>query len=274
MAEIRDEIRQVLAESHPQTDRQIFYQLTSRGVVAKTEKQYHGTVVRLLSSMRLSCEIPFEWIADSTRWMRKPKTHASLQSALRATADAYRRALWDDQGAYVEIWLEKDALSGVLYPLTSEWDVPLMVTRGYASLSFLHHAALTIDARQQPAFIYYLGDYDPSGLDISRSVESRLREFAPHAEITFARVAVTRSQIDDWGLPTRPTKRSDSRSNGFVGESVEVDAIPADVLRLLVTQCISNHVDVDQLAMTPMVEQNERDVVERIVGLYEGGALQ
>ena len=97
----------------------------------------------------------------------------------------YRRSLWNDQDAYVEVWLEKDALAGVLYEVTDTWDVPLMVTVGYPSLSYLHEAAEQIAAKDKPAYLYYFGDHDPSGIDITCLVEDGIREFAPDAEIYF-----------------------------------------------------------------------------------------
>jgi hypothetical protein len=106
-------------------------------------------------------------------------------------------------------WLEKDALSGVLYQETAEFEVPLMVTRGYPSISHLYVAAEAASERNKPAYLYDFGDYDPSGCDITRAVEAGIREFAPSAEIHFQRVAVTREQIDRWALPTRPTKKTD-----------------------------------------------------------------
>jgi hypothetical protein len=255
---IEDAIIDVLATERPMTVRQVFYQLVGRGVIAKTEGEYKQTVVRLLTDLRRSGRVPFDWIADNTRWQRKPVTHSSLESALRRTCEAYRRSIWDNQDAYVEIWLEKDALAGVLYQVTADWDVPLMVTRGYPSLSYLHNAAEQIAAWERPAFLYYFGDYDPSGCDITRAVEEGIREFAGGAEIGFERVAVTREQIRDMGLPTRPTKTSDSRSKGFEGESVEVDAIPPGTLRDLVADCIQRHIDLDALTALENVEEMER----------------
>src|SRR5262249_48885635 len=128
------------------------------------------------------------------------------------------RSLWDNQDAYVEVWLEKDALAGGLYEVTEQWDVPLMVTRGYPSISYLHSAAESIEAEAKPAYLYYFGDHDPSGVDITRAVEPGIREFAPDVDITFTRVAVTQDQILELHLPTRPTKASDTRSKGFCGE--------------------------------------------------------
>ncbi|MDP8931106.1 MAG: hypothetical protein M3O70_21665 [Actinomycetota bacterium] len=246
------------------TVRQIFYQATTLGVVAKTEAEYKGTVVRLLTEMRRSGELPFGWIADNTRWMRKPTSHSSLDQALQRTAEAYRRSLWDDQDVYVEIWLEKEALAGVVFDITSEWDVPLMVTRGYPSLTYLYEAAEQIEGKSKSAYIYYLGDHDPSGVDISRNVEERLREFAPDADITFERLAVEPWQISAWGLPSRPTKTTDTRAKHFDGESVEVDAIsPAD-LRAIVRTAIEQHVDNARLEWLQQVEASEREILQEI----------
>ena len=246
------------------TVRQVFYQMVSLGAIDKTEREYKNAVDRLLNEMRRAKELPFGWITDSTRWMRKPATFSSLKLALKRTSEVYRRSLWDNQDAYVEIWLEKDALSGVLYGVTEEWDVPLMVTRGYSSLSFLHGAAEVIAKVDRPVFLYYFGDHDPSGEDIPRKTEADLREFAPGADITFERVAVTPEQISQMGLPTRPTKKTDSRSKGFKGESVEVDAIPPAVLRQLAQECITRHIDQQQLHATKIAEASEKEIWGRI----------
>jgi hypothetical protein len=152
----------------------------------------------------------------------------------------------------------------VLYEITSQWDVPLMVTRGFASISFLHGAANAILREDKPTYLYYFGDHDPSGVDISRSVEQRLREFAPKAEITFERVAVTPDQIESMGLPTRPTKTSDSRAKNFVGGSVEVDAIEPSRLKKLAEDCITQHIDYDALERLKAVEAAERETLREI----------
>lgn len=257
----------VVAEIQPATVRQVFYQMVSRGLIAKTEADYKNTVVRLLTDMRVEGQLPFGWIADNTRWMRKPRTYSSLESAIKRTAEAYRRSVWDGQEVYVEVWLEKDALSGVLMEVTGPWDVPLMVTRGYPSISYLYEAAESISSHDKPAFIYYFGDFDPSGCDISRNVEARLRQFAPHAEIHFERVAVNTCQIEALDLPTRPTKQSDSRSKGFVGESVEVDAIPPNILRAMAEQSITQHIDQHQLEAMQIAEAEERKILDIFASL-------
>lgn len=261
---VRDALFDVLQAENPMTVRQVFYRMVSAGVIEKTEAEYKGTVCRLLGRMRRERVIPFGWIADSTRWMRKPDTYSSMEAALEYTAQCYRRSIWNDQDAYVEIWLEKDALAGVLYQETEQWDVPLMVTRGYPSLSYLYEAAEAIAVKDKPAYLYYFGDYDPSGVDITRAVEAGVREFAPDAEIYFERVAVTEDQIEEWSLPTRPTKKTDSRSKTFAGDSVEVDAISPAMLRGLVRGCIDRHMDYFALERLREVEQAERETLLRI----------
>jgi hypothetical protein len=169
---IKDAIYDILSKDNPQTVRQVFYALTVRGIVKKAEGEYQQTVIRLLVEMREAGIIPFEWIADNTRWMRKPTTFVGLDSCLRSTAKHYRRNLWAAMPVYVEVWCEKDALAGVLMQETEPYDVPLMVARGYSSISFLHSAAEAIAAKGKPAHIFHFGDLDPSGVDAARDIET------------------------------------------------------------------------------------------------------
>ena len=261
--EIRAGLFALLESENPMTVRQVFYRAVSEGLVEKTESEYRATVIRLLSELRRAGAMPFDWLADSTRWQRKPRTWNSLGDALRLTAETYRRALWSTANSYVEVWLEKDALAGVLFEETGTFDVPLMVTRGYPSLTFLHSAAAALSEQRRPVFLYYFGDWDPSGKDISRAIERDLRAFAPKAEISFERVAVNPEQIESMNLPTRPTKKTDSRSKKFRGESVEVDAIPPLTLRKLARQRIVSHLDVRELERLEVAEEAERETLRR-----------
>jgi hypothetical protein len=271
VAGIRDGIRQILEQDNPQTVRQVFYALTVRGLIKKEEIEYQRTAVRLLGEMREKGEIPFSFIADNTRWMRKPATFTGLDACLNNTSKFYRRDLWAAMPVYVEIWCEKDALAGVLVEETDKYDVPLMVARGYASLTFLHSAAEAILAKEKPAYIYHFGDLDPSGRDAARDIEAKLRRYAPGAEIHFECPAVTREQVEKWNLPTRPTKMSDTRAKKFgSNESVELDAIPAATLRELVRNCINKHIDQEQLAILRVAEASERETLGKSAAIVKG----
>ena len=171
--------------------------------------------------------------------------------------------MWDQQAEYVEVWCEKDAISGILREVTENWDVPLYVTRGYSSETFLYNAAETLKTCGKRAQIYYFGDLDPSGWNISQKIEERLREFG--AVFNFERVAVHRWQVAEWKLPTRPVKRTDTRLRGWGdGACVEIDAIPANRLRALCEQAITRHIDQGALNATRQAETLERQTLERL----------
>jgi len=263
----------IVQEQHPMTVRQVFYQAVSRGLVPKTEVAYQNVVVRLLVRLRKQGRMPYGWIVDETRWVRKPVSFTGLDAALEHVVECYRRDLWAEAPVHVEIWCEKEALAGVLYEETHRFDVPLMVTKGYPSHSFLYGAAQDILRRGKPTFLYYFGDYDPTGKDIPRYIETTLRELAPGAEIHFERVAVTPEQITEWNLPTRPTKKTDTRAKRFGDDrSVELDAIPPDMLRGLVQECILRHLDVKYLERMAVIEYLERKELERFAKLWRNGS--
>ena len=262
-------------EHHPVTVRQLFYRLSVLDAVPKNESGCK-TVGRICAKMRRDGELPFEWIADNTRWQRKPRTYNSLEDALTNTAQTYRRNLWQSQQGIVEIWLEKDALAGVVYPVTAEWDVPLMVVKGYPSLSFTHSAAQDMHKATEQGktnHIFYFGDHDPSGKDIFRCVGETLREFAPAADINMKQVAVTEQQIADWDLPSRTTKRTDSRSKNFIGDSVELDAIPPAQLRQLVQDSIFSIMDSDEMEKMIDIETAEQESISQLISGFSKSGL-
>jgi hypothetical protein len=267
----REALAAILAEANPMTVRQVFYQATVRGIIEKTEAGYSKVQTDLVV-MRRNGAIPYSWLADNTRWQRRPTTYDSVVDALNETARLYRKSLWREVWADVEIWLEKDALSGVVSPVTYAYDVPLMVTRGYASLSFLHGAAEEIKERTWPTYIYHLGDFDPSGVNAGEKIEQTLRELSGGAEIHFERIGVTPEQIRNWRLPTRPTKGTDTRAKNFGDISVELDAIPPDTLRGLVREAIERHLPPEQYRVLKAAEQSEREHFKRVAAMLSGGA--
>ncbi len=270
MNDRRQHLYRIVKAQQPMTVRQVFYQATVRGLIEKTENGYRK-VQGMLTDMRKSGALPYGWIADNTRLMRKPRTYVGIEHALENTAKFYRKNLWADAGVYVEVWLEKDALSGVIYDVTHDFDVPLMVARGYASLSFLHSAAEELKHQDRPCFIYHLGDFDPSGVNAAETIERTLRELAPGADITFERLAVKPYQIEAWNLPSRPTKQTDTRAKNWKGgNSVELDAIEPDILRAIVRTAIERHLPPREFERLKQIEAAERDTLLKFVSGWEG----
>jgi hypothetical protein len=255
----------IVAAQSPMTVRQVFYQATVRNLIEKTEAGY-SKIQWDLTVMRKAGDLPFEWIEDGTRSVFKPTTYPNIAAALQETAKDYRKDLWVDADAFVEVWIEKDALTNVIYPVTGQYDVPLRPARGYASLSFLHDAASHIETLDVPAYIFHLGDYDPSGVNAGETIESTLREMAYDSEIIFERLAVTREQITNWNLPSRPTKSSDPRAASFGDDiSVELDAIEPNRLRAIVCEAIERHMPTEQFAALKRAEAQERTTLLNMV---------
>ena len=256
----------------PVTVRQMFYRLVSEGAIGKSESEYKK-VAKQLVRMRKTGVVPYSFIADNTRWMRRPKTYDSVDSMLESAAASYRRSLWTNQKNYVEIWMEKDALAGVFVDVTNEYDVPLMVSHGFSSVTYLYHGSEVIKQNTEAGrdcYIFNFGDHDPSGVNVSESIERGLREFGAHFE--YARVAVTPEQIQSMNLLTRPTKTTDSRSKNFEGESVELDAIHPTVLKQMVRDTIERLIDKRQLEAVRQAEEFEREsLLVAVEGGYFGG---
>jgi len=203
--------------------------------------------------------------------MHKLDSYNSVEDAIAQTARFYRRNLWTDNDDYVEIWCEKEALAGVIAQVTYDFDVPLMVSRGFSSSSYLRRAADKITDIAKPTFIYQFGDHDPSGVWISEQIE---RDLQRHLEdigdfdlddFMFERVAVTPEQITAWNLPTRPTKtEGNTHARNFDGDSVEVDAIPIDRLHGLVREVIYRHINLSELRILRTAEASERELLRAL----------
>ncbi|GJF09526.1 hypothetical protein NGTWS0302_24010 [Mycolicibacterium cyprinidarum] len=269
LAEINAAIYDIAAAEQPITVRGLFYRVMSRGLVPKSEKGY-SVVQRQALKMRRNCELPYGWITDGSRLRLKPRTFTNAQAALENTAYMYRRDLWIDQGIHVEVWCEKDAIRGVVSPVTTKYDVPLMISRGFSSETFLYETAEDINAEGNRTVIYQLGDHDPSGVAAWEDIQRKLLHFVNgDLELTFQRIAVTPEQIVDLNLPTRPTKQSDTRAARFIGDSVEVDAIPSSTLRELVSEAIESWIDPEALRLTKIAEESEKEILYRIAGDWE-----
>ena len=266
LARIRAGLIELAQDHAPASVRQIFYLAVSEGLIAKTEAEYKNTVTRLLSDARLAGDLSWSTITDHTRSVIAPRTFGGLDNALARTARFYRRALWDNQPVRVEAWLEKRTLLGPLRDTADDWDVPIYPCNGYPSLTFLHAAAQIIrDFAEwgRVTRIFYFGDHDPSGVDIQTNLTARLSEFVGEP-VSIERLAVHPEQIERFGLPTRPTKATDTRSRGFDGESVEVEAVPPGILRNLLSGAIEDCVDHHELEVTRIAEDSERSILDML----------
>ena len=258
--------------------------------IDKSEDGY-TRVQRQVLALRRAGKMPYSDVADLTRWMRKPRTHDSVQEALEETARLYRKALWANTQAAVEIWLEKDALAGVIYPVTAEYDAPLMVTRGYSSETFCYEAIESREGDDRPYFIYYLGDLDRSGQDAARTLREKLERFAAEkgVNVVFEHLAIEANDIieldklhgrvcidllgEERWLSTREPKRMSAADKKWPFEfALELDAIEPDDLRALVRTAIEHHLPADQLRVLKVAEASERTLIRELVAGLDDAA--
>ena len=160
-------------------------------------------------------------------------------------------------------WVPKRS---VVEPVCDEWDVPLYPARGYSSLTMIHDAAQSLERKGRPARILHFGDYDPSGQDAILTIQRDLRLLAPRTNelgLEFEIVAVTPEQMQELALPTRPTKRSDTRSGAFGEESVELDAIEPDVLRQMVNDNLSREFPERAREENERLQEEAREEIRR-----------
>jgi hypothetical protein len=260
---IREEILELPFEQEQMTVRGIFYALTTRGIVEKSEAGYRQ-VQRQVLLLRRESELDWGFVADGTRWVNEPETWDAIEDALTQTARTYRRNLWRSQGIRLEIWLEKDALASLISTVTHKWGVRLMVSRGQSSETYCYHAAreaqIAWDEAGVETFVYALYDSDRYGRDAAAKVEEKLRRYSNDTPIGFELLAVTDWQIEMWNLPTRPAKREGDP------DAVELDAIPPDKLKSLVDNVIIEHIDTAVWEKEQAVEANERAIGEQMVG--------
>lgn len=249
------------------TLRQLYYQHVAANLIPNTEKSYKN-LASLVSDGRLAGLIDWDAIEDRGRVPETPGEWDSVEQIVRSAIRQYRCPRWQGQTHYVELWVEKQALAGVLAPLADEFHVTLMVNKGYSSQSAMHEAAgRFIEHGDRDGVLLYIGDHDPSGEDMVRDIASRMETFGAAADVR--KVALTRAQIDEHEPPPQPAKTTDSRFSRYEAEhgneSWEVDSLPPDVLERLVREAMDDVLDRDAMDALIAKEDADRELVRAAV---------
>lgn len=250
------------------TARQIYYQFVSRGWLANNVKNYKNLTV-LLTDARYAGRIDWDSIEDRGREPSIPQQWDNIEGIVETALRAFRLPRWKGQDHYVELWVEKQALAGILQPLASRFHVTLMVNKGYSSASAMKDAAdRMIEACQdeddegsrKTPILFYLGDHDPSGEDMVRDVNDRLVEFGVE-ELDVRKLALTMSQITRWNPPPNPAKLTDSRAAKYIEQygdsSWELDALPPRELNRLIENAFRSVINKE--LMDEMIAEEEAE---------------
>jgi hypothetical protein len=242
------------------TLRQLYYQLVTRNIIRNEERAYKN-LSNLVSGARLAGLIDWDAIEDRIRVPAIPPEWNDIAELVKDALDSYRLPRWKGQSNYVELWVEKDALAGVLSPIASEFHAPLMVNRGYSSQSAMHEAAgrFIREKDRDQKIILYLGDFDPSGEDMVRDIAYRMEMF--QVDVHVRKIALTLAQVKKYKPPPNPAKLTDPRSKEFIAQygasSWEVDAInPAELRKIIIKEFGSL---IDRPKMQAIVEKETAD---------------
>jgi len=250
------------------TLRQIYYQLVAKQIIPN-EQRYYKKLSRICVMGRNEGILSEEGFADRLREVDKLSSWADLNQFMETVKRSYHKDKWQNQDSYLEIWTEKDALRSVLTEITYQYDVSLMVARGQLSRTAIYEAFNRYKIQSdKECYLYYCGDFDPSGLSIYESIKERLSDFGVF--INYERIALTQKQIEKYQLPSDPGKKTDPNYNKFVSlygsdMVVELDSLPPDVLRNIIKDCILKNIDAGLLAQVQKEEKKEQDKLNEFI---------
>jgi hypothetical protein len=269
--QLQQQILGVLISDHPQSVRHVFYRMTDPTLpepVDKTEQGYNQVQYQC-TRMRREGIIPYGWFSDTTRYGYFVNTFEDASDFILAMQSQYRADLWVNADARCEVWVESRSIAGVLHEVCSQFAVDLFPCGGFPSLTFVHESAESNNkARdQRPLHIFYIGDYDPAGVIIYEKLQQELRQHLDDCiELHFRRLGINTEQIRTYSLPTKPRKASDKRAK-HIEETVEAEAMPARIMREILTEAIEALLPAHALAVAKVAEQSERQHLCRLADL-------
>lgn len=282
-------LREYEAQGFDLTLRQLYYQFVSRDWIRNKQSEYDrlGSIV---NDARMAGRIDWHSITDRTRNLQSWSSWETPVGVLESAAHSYRRDIWERQPHYVECWIEKDALVGVIERPCRAERIPYFSCRGYTSQSEMWRAAVRLGEQIElgkKVTVLHLGDHDPSGIDMTRDIRSRLTHFMAGnrqvdegedvgeaydrigADFAVERIALTMDQIEEYGPPPNPAKQTDSRAGDYIArygyESWELDALPPTVMGELIQDAVQELVDQDIREEDLEQERAERADLDRIV---------
>jgi len=268
---IRDSINSILEEYSEQgyrlTLRQLYYQLVARDFIPNRVQEY-SKLSSVLVDARMNGLTDWGMIEDRIRkphllyWVR------DIQDAINDTVRYYRLNRQEGQKNCIEIWTEKDAVSNILKRVSQYFHLRLMINRGYSSCSAMKEAFDRLRLSNRKTIILYIGDHDPSGLDMIRDVDSRLAEFGLD-NFEVIHVALTADQIREFSPPPNPAKITDPRSRWYISEfgseSWELDALKPGDLERIVRNIAEEYIDLNLFESMVQKEKEDKEKLMELV---------
>lgn len=291
--------RAYAAQGFDLTLRQLYYQFVSRGWIANKDSEYKR-LGGIINDARLAGDLDWDYIVDRTRNLEENSHWGNPSAIIRSAARSYAEDKWRLQDTYVEVWIEKDALKGVLEQVCVPNDVPFFSCRGYTSQSEIWGAAQRLGEKMNSGknvVVIHLGDHDPSGIDMSRDIEDRLALFIAQdlgltdfgnftgrgnggyealiedckyeldERLTIDRIALNWDQVQQYNPPPNPAKLTDARAQGYISrfgaQSWELDALDPATLTALIQNAIDYYKDAEVWDQAVAKEEKAREVLTK-----------
>lgn len=251
------------------TLRQLYYQFVHRGFIPNQQKEYKR-LGSIINDARLAGQIDWDMIEDRTRGLISHPSWESPADVIDAISHGFTMDIWASQLFRPEVWIEKEALTGVIEPICREYRIPYFACRGYTSQSEQWRAGhrLRRHLREQRVLVLHLGDHDPSGIDMTRDNMERLYLFSRTSHIRIKRIALNMSQVEEHNLAPNPAKADDSRFAGYVDiygeESWELDALDPTVIEDLIRAEIEPLIDWDRWNAVLAAEEESKRVMAAV----------
>ena len=260
-----DIITEYMNMGYDLTLRQLYYQFVARDHVPNTEASYNR-IGRIVSEARLAGLMSWNSIIDRTRNFNSNPHWSDPENFLHEVAPQYGFDTRKDQDYHIEVWVEKEALAGVVGEAANQLDVMWFSCRGYVSQSAMWRASQRIIRKEKTdkkAIILHLGDHDPSGIDMTRDIQERLMTFG--SQVVVHRIALNMEQISHYTPPPNPTKLSDSRANDYVvrygNQSWELDALDPRVIHELIQTHVTRLTDIERWESNRTKQEVERTML-------------
>lgn len=253
--------------------RQLYYQLVARDYIPNNVRSYKN-LGSLVSNARQAGLVDWDMIEDRNRETVTTAHWSSPGEIIGSAAYQFKIDKWETQPWHVEVMVEKDALSGVLYPVCSDLDIGITANKGYSSSSTMYeigHRLRSAVRHKKHVCLIYLGDHDPSGIDMTRDVRERLEMYSGH-HFDLIRLALNMDQIEQWKPPENPAKETDARFAGYVvkygNSSWELDAVEPAQLAALVRDSVELHRDQLLWDLAVSRENTMKKTLQRLAAQY------
>jgi hypothetical protein len=258
------------------TLRQLYYQFVARGLIENSERSYKN-LGSVISDGREAGLIDWNAIEDRGRGIRPWLINEDERDVLDGVEYQFALDYWERQNAYVEVWVEKEALASVIERPCSRLRVPFMPCKGYLSASEAWRSGQRFERMaakgRERLVVIHLGDHDPSGIDMSRDNLSRLELFSSGSPVELRRIALNMDQVDAYSPPPNPAKVTDSRAEDYIRRfghtSWELDALEPKVLDKLITDEIGTLIDWDEWNATEAEQTERREILSQLHSRFD-----